>query len=136
MQYIFIRTQEVRERTREHTVPNVIDSGTQPHKEKMSIGVCMYVVCMYVCMYAAPNVIDSGIQPHKEKMSIDVCMYAVCTYECMYVCMYVYTHVCMYVRVCVCMYVHTSRSHDSGIQPHKEKMSIDPVEPGTEYPDP
>ena len=60
--------------------------------------VCVYVLCMYVCMY--------------ERMY--ACMYVlmcVCMYVCMSVCVYVCTcesvhvfmYVCMYVRVNVCM---------------------------------
>ena len=42
--------------------------------------VCMYVLCVYVCM-------------------------CVCVYVCMYVCMYVCICVCVYVCMCICMYV-------------------------------
>ena len=48
--------------------------------------VCVYDVCMYVCMY----------------VRICLCMHA-CMYVCMHACMYICIHACMY--VCVCMYV-------------------------------
>ena len=52
-----------------------------------------------------------------------------------------HTHTFPYMCVCARAYIHvgglhTSRFQDSGIQPHKVKMSMDPVEPGTSYPAP
>ena len=63
----------------------------------MYVCVCMYALCMYVCIYVC---VCTGM--------------CICMYVCMYVCMYMYVCMCicmcmyvyMYMYVCICMYMY------------------------------
>ncbi len=69
----------------------------------MHVCVCMYVCCMYACMYVCMHVCRMYACMYA---CMYVCMYVVCVHACIYICMYVVLHVCMCLSVSACLRMH------------------------------
>jgi len=75
--------------------------GVQAHSKTAYVNVCMYYVCMYVCMYLKKPLNRNVL--HGNTLTLCAMIDILCrdgcrlnsTYVCMYVCMYV-QYVCMY----------------------------------------
>ena len=81
------------------------ESPVSKESPKVYIGICLYIICMWMCIYIYMCVQMIIFTYTYDYVCRHTCLYIVYIYMYIYIWLRIYAHVLIYVSVCICIYI-------------------------------